>query len=683
MSVASLNERFAAVWSATLGDDGICIAVLDGPVDRSHVAFKNARLAAIGGQCSTTASVDGVASGHGTHVASIIFGQHESPIKGIAPRCSGLLLPIFGNAPDGSVLKCTQIELAYAIALAADRGAHIINISGGEFTSTGTVHPILGAVLDRCHEQGVLIVAAAGNDGCDCLHIPAAHPSILAVGAATAAGQPLEWSNWGSQYQGHGLLAMGENVRGAGPSGKITERSGTSSATAIVSGVAGLLMSLDLQQGIKPNGPRIRQILLQSSDPCPSTSPSSCQRYLSGVLNVERAVSLLSEKENVMNLNECNSYEQSSLSDSDARRPRETSGSPYASPGPTQISPLASMRGATLVVPNNAVIAPAGCACGGSGTPAPRLVFALGQIGYSFTSQARVDSIRQHMFAIRKETKKRRLQNDEKPDPFSQDDLFKYLVEDGARYDATSIIWTLQIEDVPVYAISIVGPNSQAIVDELIQIMNGQKEYKKKLEDSEPDPPTLGEKDVERVSVAGVLSGSVQLMTGELLPVIHPELRGMIYWNSQDLAKKIVAQCEGEPKNPRAKQKGDVKERAKGDNAKEETEVVERFLERICFDFRNLGVESRDRAINFVATNPCDLRRAFSEAAAANLKLHTIDVAPSLVCRPGSECWDVRLEYFSPKAETDVARRVHRITVDVSDVVPVVVGKPLYWSIAE
>ena len=123
--------------------------------------------------------------------------------------------------------------------------------------------PFLANVLDECDRQGVLIVAAAGNDGCDCLHIPAAHPSILAVGAATAEGVPLEWSNWGHKYQGHGLLAPGEYVLGAVPGGKVGKRSGTSSAAAIVSGVAGLLMSLELQCGIEPNGHRICQLLLR------------------------------------------------------------------------------------------------------------------------------------------------------------------------------------------------------------------------------------------------------------------------------------------------------------------------------------------------------------------------------------------------------------------------------------
>jgi hypothetical protein len=110
---------------------------------------------------------------------------------------------------------------------------------------------------------------------------------------------------------------------------------------------------------------------------------------------------------------------------------------------------------------------------------------------------------------------------------------------------------------------------------------------------------------------------------------------------------------------------------------------VGKFVERIAFDFRNLGLESADRAINFVVTNPYDFIPAFQDAANRDLTLLSVAVERSLVCRPGSECWDVRLEYFDAKATTNTFRRVYRIAVDVSDVVPVVVGQLRYWSIGE
>jgi Subtilase family/PatG C-terminal/PatG Domain len=684
VSAVAIHGPLSGAWTLTLGDGRICVAVLDGPVDKSHIAFRGASLTEIQSRSAAPGLSTGRASEHGTYVASIIFGQHEGPVTGIAPRCRGLLIPIFSDALDGGVATCTQADLADAVRVAVDAGAHIINISGGEFTTSGALHPSLGDVFDRCDQQGLLIVAAAGNDACDCLHIPAAHPSILAVGAATVAGHPLDWSNWGKEYQGHGLLAPGENVRGAAPGGRLSERSGTSSAAAIVSGVAGLLMSLDLQNGIKPDGRRIRQLLLQSSDPCPSMSPSVCQRYLSGVLNVNRAVALVSKKAHVMNLNESDSGRKSHFQEfEDGNRPDPGSGA-YPSDRPTYVGPHA-VDGSTAAGARMATVAPSACACGGQGLP--QYVFALGQIGYSFSSLARAESICQHMRADHREAKRNPKPHDadivkkDDVDPRVPEDLFWYL-EHRAPWDATSVIWTLNIEHVPVYAISVAGPNSQAIVAEFMRIMRGQKAYDQEVKDAELARPDLDEDDIERVSIAGSLGGQVTLATGELLSVIHPELRGTICWNSQSLAKLVVAQFEKEPKADQKSQKAQgIKHRSKAEKEK----IVERFLERMCFDFRNLGRRSDERAINFVATYPYAFKAAFERVAISEseLRLHTVEVERSLVCRPGSECWDVKLEYFDPASNTDAARRVYRVAIDVSDVVPVVAGELRYWSIGE
>ena len=51
-------------------------------------------------------------------------------------------------------------------------------------------------------ERDVLIVAAAGNDRCACLHLPAALPSVLAVGAMDDDGYPLEFSRLGARATG-------------------------------------------------------------------------------------------------------------------------------------------------------------------------------------------------------------------------------------------------------------------------------------------------------------------------------------------------------------------------------------------------------------------------------------------------------------------------------------------------
>jgi subtilisin family serine protease len=111
-------------------------------------------------------------------------------------------------------------------------------------------------------------VSAAGNDGCDCLHVPAALSSVLAVGAMDSQGKPSDFSNWGTAYQSKGLLAPGENILGAKPGGGTDRLNGTSFAAPIVSGVAALLLSLQVQRGKPPDPHGIRKLLLQTATPC-------------------------------------------------------------------------------------------------------------------------------------------------------------------------------------------------------------------------------------------------------------------------------------------------------------------------------------------------------------------------------------------------------------------------------
>ena len=92
-----------ALWAKTLGHSAIKIAVLDGPIDHSHIAFKGANLQRVeppGG----SAAGGGVASQHGTHVASILFGQHDGPVIGVAPGCSGIIIPIFKMVREAGLL---------------------------------------------------------------------------------------------------------------------------------------------------------------------------------------------------------------------------------------------------------------------------------------------------------------------------------------------------------------------------------------------------------------------------------------------------------------------------------------------------------------------------------------------------------------------------------------------------
>ena len=178
--LTDLLPGLASLWSESMGSAGICIAVLDGPVDLCHPCFSGAQIDTRELLLPSVAD-EGPASAHGTHVASIIFGQHSGPIRGIAPGCRGLIIPVFSTGTNGTMQACSQLDLARAISQAVGEGAHIINISAGQLAPGGDPEDHLARAVRLCAENRILIVAAAGNEGCECLHVPAALPSVLAV----------------------------------------------------------------------------------------------------------------------------------------------------------------------------------------------------------------------------------------------------------------------------------------------------------------------------------------------------------------------------------------------------------------------------------------------------------------------------------------------------------------------
>ena len=122
---------------------------------------------------------------HGTQIASLLFAQHGcGPVRGsrravVAWSSRSFAITLSSLAvcfphPDG---------LGASDQSGADHRAEIINISSGQLSVRGDADPQLEAAVRRCAERGALIVSAAGNEGCDCLHVPAALPDVLVVGA--------------------------------------------------------------------------------------------------------------------------------------------------------------------------------------------------------------------------------------------------------------------------------------------------------------------------------------------------------------------------------------------------------------------------------------------------------------------------------------------------------------------
>ncbi len=400
-----------AIWAETRGNPGICVAVLDGPVDFSHPCLAGARLTPIETLVPSSAN-SGPACRHGTHIASIIFGQPGSPIEGIAPACSGVIAPVFASGPQNALIMCSQIDLARAILQAVEHGAHVINISGGQLSATGDPEPLLEKAIRTCAERNVLVVAAAGNDGCDCLHIPAALDTVLSVGAMDAGGAPLDISNWGHVYQTQGILAPGQNILGATPGGDVGLKSGTSFATAITTGVAALLLSVQLKRGERPDPHAVRLALIRSAASCNLTEADDNRRCLAGRLNPRGALNLITEGGIDMSDTTLVNPNQEPIGISASELPgaeQATTDSGTAArnkmSAPT-VAPIAGVMAAEANSPpppdaapsaSPPRIAPSDCGCGGGanctcgGQKAPQLVYALGTLGYDFGTEARRD----------------------------------------------------------------------------------------------------------------------------------------------------------------------------------------------------------------------------------------------------------------------------------------------------
>ncbi|MDB9513170.1 PatA/PatG family cyanobactin maturation protease [Kamptonema animale CS-326] len=642
------------LWERTKGDSTICIAVLDGVVDQNHPCFTGANLTRLPTLVAGEPSANGSMSAHGTHVASIILGQPGSPVQGIAPKCRGLIVPVFADER----LKLSQLDLSRAIEQAINAGAHIINISGGQLTDFGEAESWLEKAVRLCNERNVLIVAAAGNDGCECLHVPAAMPTVLAVGAMDEQGKPIDFSNWGETYQNQGILASGENILGAKPGGGTIQLSGTSFATPIVSGVAALLLSLQLQRGEKPNPQKVRTALLETAIPCSPTETDDTHRCLVGKLNIPGALQYLigetvSEELETVLASGCGcggTQASDALPNSEPQAVVETESTEVipATSRPATFNPPSFPLSSTprQVVMSNHASNYITASQAPSELADANLVYALGTLGYDFGTEARRDSFKQLMPGAT-------IDNTALPaNPYDARQMVDYLAD--TLSEAKALIWTLNLELTPIYAIEPVGGFARDAYAVLQQLLAGQI-Y-----------PEDNAEYVERVSIPGVLSGrSIKLFSGQVVPVIELyNIRGLYGWKVNNLVNAAINTV-----------------RATATDAQEEAirRTLSSFLNRIYYDLRNLGTTSQDRALNFAATNAFQAATTFAQAVAEGMELDSITVDKSPFCRPDSDCWDVKLKFFDPE-NSRRAKRVYRFTIDVSDIIPVTLGDVRSWS---
>lgn len=219
---------------------GVSVAIIDSGIDGT-----NPELA--GSIADAFDAIDGATRPHihGTAVAGII-GSHAK-LMGVAPKARLLAIRAFASEGGRIGAEGTTDHIVRSIEWAHQRGARIVNMS-----FTGPRDPLLSRELRAGKEKGMIFVAAAGNEG---PNPAAADDSVIAVTASDAANRLYPAANRGPHVC---LAAPGVDVMVAGPSGTYAFTSGTSMATAHVSGAIALM--LQSRPDLSPTA--VRTILL-------------------------------------------------------------------------------------------------------------------------------------------------------------------------------------------------------------------------------------------------------------------------------------------------------------------------------------------------------------------------------------------------------------------------------------
>ncbi|WP_425341128.1 S8 family serine peptidase [Arthrobacter oryzae] len=251
-------------WTATKGG-GTRVAIIDSGVAIDHEDISLRVVART--NFSDTKIVnpeDYDKYGHGTHVAGIVAAVHNTTgVAGVCPDCTILDAKVLNDNGSGS-----SSAIAKGIDWAVTNGAKVINMSLGLRVSSRT----LETAVNNAWNQGVVIVAAAGNTGTQAKIYPGAYPNVISVAATDNTDAKASFSTYGKWVD---VAAPGVNVYSTFPihpfvlgtqNGRSTGydvASGTSMASPIVAATAALVWSSQTS----PTNATVRAKVESTADP--------------------------------------------------------------------------------------------------------------------------------------------------------------------------------------------------------------------------------------------------------------------------------------------------------------------------------------------------------------------------------------------------------------------------------
>jgi subtilisin family serine protease len=291
--------KLPPLMERTSGRPEVTIGLIDAPVAKGHPDLEGQNVRELPGASGVGCSqVSSAACRHGTFVAGMLLAKRDSgtkrdrpfrfdlypgeivgligpngagkttlinlitgtavPTRGtihfegmrltapaICPGCRLAVRPIFPETVPGNghLPSATPQELAAAILEATAAGARVLNLSAAVVQPSPKGERDLQAALDYAARRGVVLIAAAGNQGVVGSSVLARHPWVIPVAGCDLQGRLTDQSNLGGSIGKRGLLAPAEGITSLGSEGEPVTFGGTSAAAPFVTGTVALLWS--------------------------------------------------------------------------------------------------------------------------------------------------------------------------------------------------------------------------------------------------------------------------------------------------------------------------------------------------------------------------------------------------------------------------------------------------------
>ncbi|KYO66524.1 S8 family peptidase [Thermovenabulum gondwanense] len=262
--------RAPECWKSFNGDE-IRVGVIDTGVDATHPDLKENLKELMGTYKKNLISDD---NGHGSHVSGTIAAvNNDIGVVGVAPKAKIISIKAFDKNGSGQLSGILE-----AIDWCIDSKVDVINMSFGISNDSNA----LKRVIKEAYDNGIVLVAAAGNNGKkDGVLYPAKYEEVMAVTACDRRGVFAPFSSQGKEVD---FIAPGVDVLSCYNNGGYVLMSGTSMACPHVSGACALILS---KKRIKPS--ELKEALARTA----RSLGYSKEKQGAGFIDVRKALSII------------------------------------------------------------------------------------------------------------------------------------------------------------------------------------------------------------------------------------------------------------------------------------------------------------------------------------------------------------------------------------------------------